>query len=94
LGGHLRIAVMRPNTGPSIEFLEYLPPRDGRSRPADIHPNDLVHWQTMIAIDNLNLLVQRLQDAHVLSQNLSDSVPGDDAAQLVRGYSKAARDHL
>jgi hypothetical protein len=60
----------------------------GDSRPADIHPNDLVHWQTMIAIDNLNLLVKRLQDAHVLPQNPGDSVPGDDAVQLVCGYSK------
>jgi hypothetical protein len=64
-GAHLRITGMRASVGPGVEFLEYLTPRDGRPRPADIHANDLVHWQTMIATDDLNLLVKRLQDAHV-----------------------------
>ena len=64
-GAHLRITAMRASAGPGIEFLEYLTPRDGRPRPADIHANDIVHWQTMIATDDLNLLVKRLQDAHV-----------------------------
>ena len=64
-GAHLRITGMRASSGPGIEFLEYLTPRDGRPRPADIHANDLVHWQTMVATDDLNLLVKRLQDAHV-----------------------------
>jgi catechol 2,3-dioxygenase-like lactoylglutathione lyase family enzyme len=64
-GAHLLITGMRPASGPGIEFLEYLTPRDGRPRPADIHANDLVHWQTMIVTDDLNLLVKRLRDAHV-----------------------------
>jgi catechol 2,3-dioxygenase-like lactoylglutathione lyase family enzyme len=64
-GAHLHITGMRAETGPGIEFLEYLTPRDGRPRPADIHANDLVHWQTMIVTDDLNLLVKRLRDAHV-----------------------------
>jgi hypothetical protein len=42
----------------------------------------------LITTDDLNLLVKRLQDAHVPPQNPGDSVPGDDAAQLVRGYPK------
>jgi catechol 2,3-dioxygenase-like lactoylglutathione lyase family enzyme len=64
-GAHLLITGMRRASGPGIEFLEYLTPRDGRPRPADIHANDLVHWQTMIVTDDLNLLVKRLRDAHV-----------------------------
>jgi hypothetical protein len=47
------------------EFLEYLTPCDGRVRPADIHANDIVHWQTMIATDNLDLLAKQLRDTHV-----------------------------
>ncbi|HVN83949.1 MAG TPA: glyoxalase, partial [Candidatus Binatia bacterium] len=31
-----------------IEFLEYLTPRDGRPIPADLHANDLAHWQTRL----------------------------------------------
>jgi catechol 2,3-dioxygenase-like lactoylglutathione lyase family enzyme len=64
-GAHLRITGMRSDTGPGVEFLEYLTPRDRRPPPADIHANDIVHWQTMIATDDLNLLTKRLEDAHV-----------------------------
>src|SRR5499427_5449143 len=64
-GAHLLITGMRSDSGPGIEFLEYLTPRDGRPLPADVHANDIVHWQTMIATDDLTLLTKRLEDAHV-----------------------------
>src|SRR5213596_2677563 len=64
-GAHLRITGMRASSGPGIEFLEYLTPRDGRTRPADVHTNDIVHWQTMIATDDLDLLVKKLRAARV-----------------------------
>jgi catechol 2,3-dioxygenase-like lactoylglutathione lyase family enzyme len=85
-GAHLLITGMRPASGPGIEFLEYLTPRDGRPRPADIHANDIVHWQTMIATDELDLLAKRLQDAHVpfVSPGVV-AMPKDKA-----GFSKGA----
>jgi catechol 2,3-dioxygenase-like lactoylglutathione lyase family enzyme len=64
-GAHLHITGMRAASGPGVEFLEYLTPRDGRPRPADIHANDIVHWQTMIVTDDLDLLVTKLRDARV-----------------------------
>src|SRR6266516_1010317 len=64
-GAHLRITGMRADSGPGVEFLEYLTPRDGRTRPADVHANDIVHWQTMIATDEIDLLAKKLRDAHV-----------------------------
>jgi catechol 2,3-dioxygenase-like lactoylglutathione lyase family enzyme len=64
-GAHLHITGMRASAGPGIEFLEYLAPRDGRPRPADIHANDIVHWQTMITTDNIDLLAKKLRDANV-----------------------------
>ena len=64
-GAHLRITGMRATAGPGIEFLEYLTPRDGRARPMDIHANDIVNWQTMIATDDLAFLVKKLRDGHV-----------------------------
>jgi catechol 2,3-dioxygenase-like lactoylglutathione lyase family enzyme len=64
-GAHLRITGMRADSGPGIEFLEYLTPRDGRSRPPDVHANDIVHWQTMIVTDDVDLLARKLCDAHV-----------------------------
>lgn len=63
-GAHLRITGMRGSAGPGIEFLEYLTPRDGRARPADFRANDVVHWQTTIATDNVDLLARKLREAH------------------------------
>ena len=64
-GAHLLITGMRPAAGPGVEFLEYLTPRDGRPRPADVHANDIVHWQTIITTDDIDLLTKKLRDAHV-----------------------------
>jgi catechol 2,3-dioxygenase-like lactoylglutathione lyase family enzyme len=64
-GAHLHITGMRSDAGPGIEFLEYLTPRDGRSRPADTHANDIVHWQTTLLTNDVDLLTKKLRDAHV-----------------------------
>jgi catechol 2,3-dioxygenase-like lactoylglutathione lyase family enzyme len=45
-GAHLRITGLRAGSGPGVELLEYLAPRDGRPAPGDLHANDLAHWQT------------------------------------------------
>jgi catechol 2,3-dioxygenase-like lactoylglutathione lyase family enzyme len=85
-GAHLRITGMRADTGPGIEFLEYITPRDGRPRPADVHANDVVHWQTMIAANDVDLLAKKLRDAHVrfVSSGVV-AMPVDKA-----GFSKGA----
>ena len=64
-GAHLRITGMRASSGPGIEFLEYLTPRDGRPRPADIHSNDVVHWQTVVSTDDVDRLTKKLADTRV-----------------------------
>ncbi|MEO8370591.1 MAG: VOC family protein [Candidatus Solibacter sp.] len=45
-GARLRITALRAASGPGIEFLEYLAPRDGRPYPPEEKANDLIHWQT------------------------------------------------
>jgi len=45
-GARLRITALRAGSGPGIEFLEYLAPRDGRPYPLEEKANDLIHWQT------------------------------------------------
>src|SRR5206468_8669664 len=45
-GARLRITALRAASGPGIEFLEYLAPRDGRPFPPEEKTNDLIHWQT------------------------------------------------
>ena len=49
-GARLHITGLRAPSGPGIEFLEYLSPRDGRPYPADERANDLVHWQTTVLV--------------------------------------------
>lgn len=64
-GAHLRITGMRATAGPGVEFLEYLAPRDGRPLPADVHANDIVHWQTVLSTNDVDGLAKTLSDAHV-----------------------------
>src|SRR5881296_4583217 len=85
-GAHLQITGMRAASGAGIEFLEYLTPRDGRARPADVHANDIVHWQTMITTDDVDRMAKKLRDAHVhfVSSGVV-AIPKDKV-----GYSKGA----
>jgi catechol 2,3-dioxygenase-like lactoylglutathione lyase family enzyme len=52
-GARLRITALRATTGPGVELLEYVTPRDGRPYPADSRANDLWHWQTRLRVDEL-----------------------------------------
>lgn len=47
-GSRVRITGLRTGSGPGIELLEYLEPRDGRPYPADARANDLVWWSTRL----------------------------------------------
>jgi catechol 2,3-dioxygenase-like lactoylglutathione lyase family enzyme len=47
-GARLRISGLKASSGPGIEFLEYLAPRDGRPAPSDLKANDLAHWHTTL----------------------------------------------
>ncbi len=52
-GARLHITSLRAGSGPGVEFLEYLAPRNGQPYPADEAPNDLVHWQTTIRVSDV-----------------------------------------
>ena len=56
-GARLRITALRAATGPGIELLEYLAPRDGRDAPADLRANDIAHWQTTLVTSSLDPLL-------------------------------------
>lgn len=60
-GVRLRITSLRAASGPGIEFLEYLAPRDGRPLPADEKSNDLIHWQTRLVASEADRAFQRLR---------------------------------
>jgi catechol 2,3-dioxygenase-like lactoylglutathione lyase family enzyme len=48
VGAHLRITSLRAFSGPGVELLEYLSPRDGNPFPLDEHANDVIHRQTVL----------------------------------------------
>ncbi|PSB26094.1 hypothetical protein C7B82_20820 [Stenomitos frigidus ULC18] len=60
-GARLHITGLRSPTGPGIEFLDYLEPKDGRSLPADAKPNDLLHWQTTLVVKDVTAIADRLR---------------------------------
>ncbi len=66
-GARLRITSLRAGdgraaSGPGIEFLEYLAPRDGRPAPRDLKANDLAHWQTKLITHDLESAVVRVRE--------------------------------
>jgi hypothetical protein len=88
-GARLRITALRAGSGPGIEFLEYLAPRDGRPAPADAKANDLIHWQTKLVTTDASAMVGKLRAGKfgfVSSDliHLSDSTLGFARGVLVR----------
>lgn len=84
-GARLRITALRTSSGPGIELLEYLAPRDGRASPSDLHANDIAHWQTTLAVDSLGALLP-LARSHRLA--LVSPTPVDVTGTL--GFRQAA----
>jgi catechol 2,3-dioxygenase-like lactoylglutathione lyase family enzyme len=60
-GARLRITTLRAPSGPAIEFLEYLEPRDGRLAAADARANDLVHWHTILTTPEASTAARALR---------------------------------
>jgi catechol 2,3-dioxygenase-like lactoylglutathione lyase family enzyme len=70
-GAHLRITTLKASSGPGVELLEYLHPRDGRAYPADAKANDLFHWQTTVLTNDATALLDRLRSigSRIVSKN-------------------------
>ena len=64
-GARLRITALRARTGPGIELLDYLAPRNGRPAPADLQANDVSHWQTTLVVDRLDRLLPLARDHRI-----------------------------
>jgi catechol 2,3-dioxygenase-like lactoylglutathione lyase family enzyme len=84
-GAHLRITALRAASGPGIELLEYLAPRDGRPFPSDEHGNDIVHRHTLLLTQHADTTASQLL-AHKVDF-VSSGVVANHTGQL--GYSKA-----
>jgi catechol 2,3-dioxygenase-like lactoylglutathione lyase family enzyme len=64
-GARLRITALRSSSGPGIEFLEYLSPRDGRPMPFDEKANDLMHWQTRLLTPDAGAMSQAARSKRI-----------------------------
>jgi catechol 2,3-dioxygenase-like lactoylglutathione lyase family enzyme len=60
-GSRVRISGLRAQSGPGVEFLEYLVPRDGRPTPPDTRSNDLWHWQTSLRVGSAEAAAEKLR---------------------------------
>lgn len=65
-GARLRITALRAVSGPGIELLEYLAPRDGRPFPQDERASDIVHRQTRLVTRDAEAAAQALRAAKVI----------------------------
>src|SRR5262249_45917552 len=82
-GARLRITGLKPPSGPSIEFLEYLAPRDGRPAP-ETRANDILYRQTRIFAGDLAGAAATLRRARV--ELLSPGVVEEPKGEL--GFHK------
>jgi len=88
-GARLRITALRAPSGPGIELLEYLSPRDGRSFPLDEHANDVIHRQTELQADSVDIALAPLRAASVPfvssgPANFPDATIGFSSGVIVR----------
>jgi catechol 2,3-dioxygenase-like lactoylglutathione lyase family enzyme len=82
-GARLRITGLKAASGPGIEFLEYLAPRNGRPA-AGIEPNDVAHWETTLMTGDAAAAFDQLAAARVFLVSPAVAAPRN-ARYLRRG---------
>ncbi|MEW5979276.1 MAG: VOC family protein [Acidobacteriota bacterium] len=86
-GARLRITAVRAASGPGIEFLEYLTPRDGRPLPSDARANDILHWQVRLQSGDLSAADKALRQERarfISSEPVTTPRPHASKSLLVR----------
>jgi catechol 2,3-dioxygenase-like lactoylglutathione lyase family enzyme len=78
-GARLRITALRAASGPGVELLEYMAPRDGRALPTDLRANDVAHWETLMRGPDLRAGWLALK-AHepLVSSDIEESLAGSE----------------
>ena len=79
-GARLRITGLHGEHGPGIEFLEYLAPHGGRDLPAAAKSNDLIFWNTHLAVNDVAKLSAKLHASGVVFV----SQPSSGRSQIIR----------
>ena len=84
-GARVRITSLAPKAGPSIEFLSYESPSDGRTAPPDTASNDLWRWEVTIEVADVD---RALHDVERNGGRRASERPVD-VRSLGLGYSRA-----
>ncbi|HEX5170773.1 MAG TPA: VOC family protein [Cyclobacteriaceae bacterium] len=71
-GASLHITGNKGISGPGVEFLEYLTPKNGRPYPENSRADDLLHWETIFVTHELDQLFAKLKATDV--QFISPSI--------------------
>jgi catechol 2,3-dioxygenase-like lactoylglutathione lyase family enzyme len=79
-GARLHITGLRAEHGPGIEFLEYITPPGGRALPSNAKANDLIFWDTHVAVEDAAKLSAKLHESCAAFV----SKPGNARSQIVR----------
>ena len=71
-GASLHITGLRADTGPGIEFLQYLKPGAGKLYPPDTRADDLWFWQTTLYVKDITAVYHKLHltNYHFVSKDL------------------------
>ncbi|MEL6500654.1 MAG: VOC family protein, partial [Cyanobacteria bacterium J06623_1] len=85
----LKITDLQAEQGIGIEFLEYLQPQQARPILADTSPQNLIHWQTTLVVEDTNmvaekLLYERLQFVSEALVNITEPELGFSRGFMVR----------
>jgi len=91
-GARLRVSGLRAESGPGIEFLDYLTPKTGRPAPADTQANDLWHWQTTLSTTRAEMAVKRIgaTRGRVVSPGVAE-IPGKGLGFIKLSRSRSGR---
>ncbi len=78
---------LKPLVGPrGIEFLEYERPAAGRPMPADVRPNNLVHWQVTLVVDDVEMAAKRLRPGPYTFVSTDLVTLPDDTLGFTKGF--------
>ncbi len=85
-GARLRITTLRAPTGPGVEFLEYLTPRDGRPAPSDARANDLIHWQAVLVTADADAVARALRGSACAMLSPHVVAPAERTLGFAKGF--------
>jgi catechol 2,3-dioxygenase-like lactoylglutathione lyase family enzyme len=85
-GSRVRISGLRAQSGPGVEFLDYLTPRNGRPTPVDSRANDLWHWQTAMRVGRADVAAEKLKAGRVRFVSPSIVTIPDRALGINQGF--------